>query len=219
MFWRKKRPSNDFADEIHSHLAHEADDLEQSDEKRTDAEAAARRAFGNVTLIQEASYQRGRWLLCDQLTRDFRHALRLFWRRPGFSAVVVLTLALGIGANTAIFSVINAVLLRPLPYFAPQRLAMLWSEDSADGLQEGRVSLLNFADWKSRSRSFEDMTVFAGQTFLLGSRDGPPERMRSARVSANFFPLLGVEPIRGRVFTAEEERQGESVVLLSYALW
>jgi macrolide transport system ATP-binding/permease protein len=115
MFWREKRPSSDFADEIHSHLAHEADDLQQSDEKRADAEAAARRALGNVTLIQEASFQRGRWLLCDQLARDFRHALRLFWRRLGFSAVVVLTLALGIGADTAIFSVINAVLLRPLP--------------------------------------------------------------------------------------------------------
>ena len=85
MFWRKKRPPSDFADEIHSHLAHEADDLQQSDEKRTDAEAAARRAFGNVTLIQEASYQRGRWLLSDQLARDFRHALRLFWRRPGLA--------------------------------------------------------------------------------------------------------------------------------------
>src|SRR5580693_4028254 len=154
MFWRKKRPSMDFADEIHSHLEHEADDLQQSDEKRADAETAARRAFGNVTLVQEASYQRGRWLLYDQLARDLRHALRLFWRRPGFSTVVVLTLALGIGANTAIFSVINAVLLRPLPYKEPARLAMLWSEDSTHGLKEGHVSLLNFADWKKRSHSF-----------------------------------------------------------------
>jgi predicted permease len=219
MFWRKKRPSNDFADEIHSHLAHEADDLQQSDEKRSDAEAAARRAFGNVTLIQEASYQRGRWLLCDQLARDFRHALRLFWRRPGFSAVVVLTLALGIGANTAIFSVINAVLLRPLPYKEPARLAMLWSADPAHGIHEGRVSLLNFADWKTRSHTFEDMTPFIGQTFLLGNKDGPPERTRSARVSADFFPLLGVEPILGRLFSADEEKRGESVVVLGYGLW
>ena len=84
--------------------------------------------------------------------------------------MVVLTLALGIGANTAIFSVINAVLLRPLPYREPDRLAMLWSEDSAHGLKEGRVSLLNFADWKSRSHTFEDMTLFIGQTFLLGKQ-------------------------------------------------
>jgi predicted permease len=219
MFWCKRRPASDLADEIHSHLAHEADDLQKTDEKRTDAEAAARRAFGNVTLIQEASFQRGRWLLCDRRARDFRHALRLFWRRPGFSAVVVLTLALGIGANTAIFSVINAVLLRPLPYKEPARLAMLWSADPAHSIQEGRVSLLNFADWKARSHTFEDMTPFIGQTFLLGNKDGPPERMRSARVSANFFPLLGVEPILGRLFSADEEKRGESVVVLSYGLW
>jgi predicted permease len=219
MFWRNKRLSSDFADEIHSHLAHEADDLQQRDEKRSDIEAAARRAFGNVTLIQEASYQRGRWLLCDQLARDFRHALRLFWRRPGFSAIVVLTLALGIGLNTAIFSVINAVLLRPLPYKEPARLAMLWSADPAHSILEGRVSLLNFADWKTRSHTFEDMTPFIGQTFLLGNKDGPPERMRSARVSANFFPLLGVEPILGRLFSADEEKRGDSVVVLSYGLW
>jgi len=219
MFWRKKRPSNDFAQEINSHLAHEADDLQQNERRRADAEAAARRSFGNVTLLQEAFYQRGRWLLWDQLSRDFRHAFRLFWRRPGFSAVVVLTLALGIGSNTAIFSVINAVLLRPLPYREPARLAMLWSEDPAHNVQEGRVSLLNFADWKARSRTFEDMTPFIGQTFLLGSKDGPPERMRSARVSANFFPLLGVEPILGRVFSPDEESRGESVAVLSYGLW
>jgi predicted permease len=219
MFWRKKRPCSDFNEEIQSHLALEADDLQQSDKQRADAEAAARRAFGNVTLVQEAFYQRGRWFLSDQLSRDFRHALRLFWRRPAFSAVVVLTLALGIGSNTAIFSVINAVLLRPLPYKEPARLAMLWSEDSAHSIQEGRVSLLNFADWKARSRTFEDMTPFIGQTFLLGNKDGPPERMRSARVSANFFPLLGVEPILGSVFSPDEEERGECVAILSYGLW
>ena len=218
-FWRKKRASKDFADEIQSHLAHEADDLQRSDEKRAEAESAARRTFGNVTLVQESFYERGRWLLWDQISRDFRHALRLLWRRPGFASIVILTLALGIGANTAIFSVVNAVLLRPLPYKDSARLAMLWSEDPAHNVQEGRVSLLNFADWKARSRSFEDMTPFIGQTFLLGNKDGPPERMRSARVSANFFSLLGVDPILGRVFSADEENRGESVVVLSYGLW
>jgi hypothetical protein len=203
MFWCKRRPWSDFAEEVQSHLAHEADELEARGVPPANAGSGARRAFGNATSIQEEVYKRSRIWLWDQLSRDFRHALRLFVRRPGFSAVVVLTLALGIGANTAIFSVINAVLLRPLPYLAPERLAMLWSEDSAHGLREGHVSLLNFADWKSRSHTFEDMTVFIGQTFLLGNNDGPPERIRSARVPANFFPLLGVEPILGRVFTAD----------------
>jgi hypothetical protein len=219
MFWRKKRSLKDFTEEIQSHLAHEADELQQTDQSSTDAQSAARRAFGNVTIAEEEFYQKGRWLFLDQFLRDLRFAMRLFWRRPGFTAIVVLTLALGIGANTAIFSVVNAVLLRPLPYKQPDRLAMLWSEDSAHGIEEGRVSLLNFADWKSRNHTFEDMTFFAGQTFLLGNADGPPERLRSARIPANFFPLLGVEPFIGRVFTPDEEKRGESVVILSYGLW
>ncbi len=219
MWRRKKRSLADFAEEIQSHLAHEADQLEESREERAAAELAARRAFGNTTLSREAFYRRGRWQFRDTLARDVRHALRLFRRRPAFTLVVVLTLALGIGANTAIFSVIQAVLLRPLPYHDPARLAMLWSEDPAHGIADGCVSLLNFADWKSRSRTFQDMTIFMGQTFLLGSKDGPPERLRSARVQANFFSLLGVEPVLGRVFSAAEEQRGERVVVLSYSLW
>ena len=132
--------------------------------------------------------------------------------------IVILTLALGIGANSAIFSIVEAVLLRPLPYKDPSRLAMVFSGDPARELHEGRVSLLNFADWRSQNRSFEDMTAFIGQTFLLRT-DGSPERMRSARVAANFWPLLGVEPLLGRVFTAEEEKRGERVAVLSYQLW
>jgi predicted permease len=219
MFWGEKRASRDFSEELQSHLAHEADDLEEYGQARRDAEAAARRAFGNVMLTEEEFYRRDHWMLWDQFRRDLRYAVRLFWRRPGFSAVVVLTLALGIGANTVIFSLINAVLLRPLPYKDPAQLAMLWSDDPTHGIHEGRVSLPNFADWKSRSHSFQDLTLFAGQTFLLGSKDGPPERMRSARVSANFFPLLGVEPILGRQFSADEEARAEPVVVLSYGLW
>jgi predicted permease len=219
MFWRRKRPASDVAEEIESHVALEAGQFQDGGLPQTDAEAAARRVFGNVTSLQEALHESGRWLLWDRFARDLRHALRLFRRRPGFSAVVVLTLALGIGANTAIFGVIHAVLLRPLPYREPDRLAMLWSEDPAHGLREGRVSLLNFADWKSRSHAFEDMTIFIGQTFLLGSPDGPPERLRSARVSADFFPILGVQPAIGRVFSRDEAERGESVAVLSYGLW
>jgi predicted permease len=218
MFWRRKRPLDDFAEEIQSHITLEADQLRENGEAGADSAARARRAFGNVTSFQEAFYERGRWLFWDNLQRDLRQAIRQMGRAPGFSAVVILTLALGIGANTAIFSLINAVLLRPLPYRDPGRLAMLWNEDPVHNDHEGRVSLLNFGDWKKRSHSFEDMTVFCGQTFLLGS-DGPPERLRSARVPANFFPLLGVEPMHGRVFSTEEEKRGERVVVLSYGLW
>ncbi len=218
MFWRKKRRLEDFTEEIESHLALEADQVRESGEADPDPEATARRAFGNVAAVREAFYERSRWLFWDHLRRDLRHALRLMQRRPGFSAVVILTLALGIGANTAIFSLIDAVLLRPLPYREPGRLAMLWTDDPAHDDHEGRVALLNFQDWKNQSHTFQDLTLFCGQTFLLGS-NGAPERARSARVPANFFPLLGVEPILGRVFSKDEEKRGERVLVLSYGLW
>jgi predicted permease len=219
MFWRKKRSLDDFDDEIRAHLAIEADELRGHAGHSVDTEAEARRLFGNRTAIKEAFYEYGRLRLWDQLSRDTHHALRLFWRRPAFSAVVTLTLSIGIGATLAIFSIINAVLLRPLPYSHPERLAVLWSEDSAHGLLEGRVSLLNFADWKQRSHVFQNFTAFIGQTFLLSNIDGTRERMRSARVDENFFPLLGVQPVLGRVFSEDEEKRGEALVVVSHRIW
>src|SRR3954469_21502513 len=136
MFWRRKRSLDDFDDEIRSHLAIEADALREHAAHLADPEAEARKRFGNKTAVREAFYEYGRLRLMDQLWRDIRHGLRLFWRQPGFSAVVTLTLAIGIGATLAIFSIINAVLLRPLPYAHPDRLAVLWTEDSAHGLRE-----------------------------------------------------------------------------------
>ena len=216
-FWRKNRSLEDLAAEIASHLALEADQLrEQTSDP--DPEGAARRTFGNVTAIQEASYERGRWSLLDNLGRDFRHAFRMIGRQSGFSLVVILTLALGIGANTAIFGLIDAVLLRPLPYRDPSRLAMLWTDDRSTGDHESQVSLADFECWKSLTSTFEDMTIFGGQTFLMGT-GGSPERSRCARVPANFFPVLGVQPILGRVFSAGEEKRAEHVIVLSYGLW
>jgi predicted permease len=218
LFWRERRRLDDLAEEIQSHLALEVDQVREESGAGTDAEKLARRAFGNVTSVQEAFYERDRWLFWDHLLRDLRQAVRLMRCRPGFSAIVVLTLALGIGANTAIFSLINAVLLRPLPYRDPGRLAMLWTDGTEHNDHQGRVSLLSFADWKKQNHAFQDMTVFCGQTFLLGT-DGSPERLRSARVPANFLPLVGVEPLLGRVFSEEEVKRRERVVLLSYGLW
>ena len=218
-WWRRRQRERDLERELRSDLELEAAAQQEKGLSPDEACHAARRAFGNTVLYKEEVRETWGWTSIDRIQRDLRYAARMMRRNPAFFFIAVVTLALGIGANTAIFSVIHAVLLRPLPYKNPAHLAMLWSEDSVHGLAEGRVSLLNFADWKSRNHAFADMTLFTGQTFLLGSYDGPPERMRSARVTANFFPLLGVAPIRGRVFSADEERRGDPVVVLSYALW
>ena len=217
MFRRKRRSFEDFQAEIECHLGLEADEI-RATAPGTDSDAAARRAFGNVAALEELWYEHGRWMFFDYLGRELRRSVRQIRRAPGFALFVILTLAIGIGANSTIFSIVDAVLLRPLPYKDPGRLAMLFSGDPARELHEGRVSLLNFADWKARSHSFADMTAYIGQTFLLRTGDAP-ERMRSARVSANFFPLLGVKPMLGRVFTPAEESRGERCAVLSYDLW
>ena len=217
MFRSKKRSFEDFRAEIESHLQLEADEIRDT-APAADPDSAARRTFGNSTAVQEQWYESGRWTIFDHLLRELRAGMRQVKRRPGFSLFVTLTLAMGIGANSTIFSIVEAVLLRPLPYQDPTRLAMVFSGDPARELHEGRVSLLNFADWKARSHGFEDITAYRGQTFLLRAA-GIPERMRSARVSANFWPLLGVQALLGRVFTSDEEKRGERLAVLSYDLW
>jgi putative ABC transport system permease protein len=220
MAWsRRDQREFDLERELRGHLELEADDRRASGLSAEEAARAARRALGNTLKIKEDVRAAWGFQWLEACGQDLRYAIRQLRRTPAFTTVAVTTLALGIGATSAIFSVVNAVLLRPLPYRDASQLAMLWSEDSAHGLVEGRVSLANAADWKQRSRAFADMTFFAPQTFLLGSTAGPPERMREARVSANFFSVLGVEPVLGRSFTDAEEQRAEPVAVISYGLW
>ncbi len=154
----------------------------------------------------------------NTLWQDLRYAVRTLSQKPGFTVVAVLTLALGVGANTAIFSVVNSVLLRPLPYAEPARLAMLWTDDPKHGLHEEGTSYLTFADWKSQSRVFADLAVSTSDPVTLTGADAP-ERIETEAVAANLFPLLGIQPLLGRVFSPDDEARGERVVVLSYALW
>jgi putative ABC transport system permease protein len=155
----------------------------------------------------------------ETLIKDIRYGVRGLWKRPGFTAVAVLTLALGIGANTAIFSVVNAVLLRPLQFRDPDRLVMIWEDATFAGFPRNTPAPANYFDWKAQTQSFEDMAATAEETFNL-TGDGEPERVAAYSVSSNFFPLLGVPPALGRTFLPDEDRVGASkVAVLSYALW
>ena len=155
----------------------------------------------------------------EAIFKDIRYALRGLRKRPGFTLIAVITLALGIGANTSIFSVVNAVILRPLRFTDPDRLAVVWEEASFAGFPTNTPAPANYIDWKKQNRSFEDMAATRSNSFNL-TGDGDPERVAAYGVTANFFPILGVQPLLGRVFLDEEDRPGaNNVVVLSYQLW
>ena len=155
----------------------------------------------------------------ENLLKDIRYAIRGLRKQPGFTIVAVLTLALGIGANTAIFSVVNAVLLKPIGFKDPDRLAIIWEDAAFAGFPRNTPAPANFFDWKNQNRSFEDMAATATRSFNL-TGDGEPERVAAHAVTANFFPLIGVQPLLGRAFSEEEDRPGSNrVALLSHQLW
>jgi predicted permease len=151
--------------------------------------------------------------------QDARYALRVLGKSPGFSAVAVVTLAVGIGANTAIFTVTNALLLRPLRYTQPERLVLISAEKKAAGLTQGELTWPRFEMVNEHNRSFSGVAAFTSETFNLTGQ-GDPEQVPAARVSWNFFEILGIRPALGRSFTAPEDQPGgDPVVLLSHALW
>ncbi len=161
--------------------------------------------------------ERGANIIGD-LAQDLHYGLRMLVKNPSFTIVAVLALALGIGANSAIFSVVNTVLLRPLPYKNPGRLVMLWEEATHLGFPKNTPSPANFIDWRAQNTVFEAMAAMVERSFNL-TGVGEPERFDGRRVSANLFDLLGVQPQLGRAFRAEEDKPGSRVVILSNGLW
>lgn len=152
------------------------------------------------------------------LIADLRYGLRLLRQSPGFTAIAICALALGIGANTAIFSTVDSVLLRALPYNDPDRLVLVWEEVSFASFPKNTPAPGNYVEWKNRNHVFTDMAATRGASANL-TADGPPEQVFGRRVTPNFFSVLGVRPLIGRVFTEEEDRTGTPVVLISYSLW
>jgi predicted permease len=155
----------------------------------------------------------------DNLIQDLRYGIRMLGKNPFFTLIAVLTLALGTGANTAIFSLVNAVLLKPLPFPEAEQLVMVWEDQSAIGFPRGDASLATYADWQAQQSSFEDMATLDWRSFdLIG--DGEPEKIAAYGVSANFFSTLGLQPAIGRNFSLNEDKPGASkVVILSHSLW
>ena len=157
--------------------------------------------------------------IVEDFWQDLRYGLRMLAKNPGFTAVAVIALALGIGANSAIFSVVNTVLLRPLPYKDSDRLVMVWEDSSKHGYPRDTPAPANYIDWRDQNQVFQSMAAIADQSFNLTGA-GDPERIEGRRVSTSLFPMLGVEPQIGRVFTPEEDQAGANrVVMMSDRLW
>ena len=215
----RRRLYDDLSAEIQEHLAERVDELVAGGMSREDATRTARREFGNVTLLEERSREVWRWPSLENVFIDVRYGLRMLRKNPGFSAVAILTLALGIGANTAIFSVVYTVLLRPLPYADSGKLMTVWGYNRARGYNTDLVSPLDFADWRSQNHVFESMAASTDVTYTLTGA-GDPAVIIGYSFSADYFQVLGVAPLLGRTFLPEEEQPGKNhVAVLSYSLW
>jgi putative ABC transport system permease protein len=218
-YLRRDQFDRELEEEIRFHLEMKAEENLAAGVSPEDARYAAQRQFGNQTLLQEVS--RDMWAVrsIETLFQDLRYGARGLLKNPGFTAVAVLTLALGIGANTAIFSVVNAVLLRPLPYADDEQLLMIWGRLPDTGIKRISVSVPEFIDYRDRTHSFAQVGFYGDKDFTLTGR-GSAERFTGALVSANLLSLLGVKPALGRHFLTEENQPDLSrVVTLSYGLW
>ncbi|MGA2075015.1 MAG: ABC transporter permease [Terriglobia bacterium] len=218
--FRRKSMETSLNEEVLGHLRMAAQERIEQGESPARARTAALREFGNVGLVTETTRDMWGWAWLETLLQDLRYGLRMLGKNPGFTAVAVLTLALGIGANTAVFSLVNTILLRPLPYRNPSELVVLSETvpQMGGGLEVG-MAAGEYLDYRDRNRSFVETGAYEDAGFNL-TGEGNPLRINAAAVTASVFQLLGVPPRLGHVFTAEEERNGgAAVAVLSYSLW
>lgn len=224
MRWRRrKQRDEELARELQSDLELEEEEQRERGLSPGEARFAALRAFGNPTLIREQTRAVWTWKWLERLVRDLKYGARTLWRSPTFSIMSVLVMSLGIGATASLFTIVRAVLLRPLPFRDPGNLVMLYEHyrqnTGGDGLTA--VAPGDYRDWHSQTHSFEDMAALRSYGGIIsGVHSELPEVVRSAGGSANLFSLLGVSPVFGRTFTeAEDQPEGQPVVLLTWSLF
>jgi len=219
--FRRAVVDREIDDEINHYIEQAIEDNLRAGMTREAAERAARVAFGGVDAAKEGLRAGGWENAVDTSWRDIRFAFRGLRRNPGFTTIVIATLALGIGANTAMFSVVNAVMLRPLPYHDPDRMAMIWTDDVRRGLHREATATRTIAEWQREAPSFEQIAYFntARQPLRTNDPFNSREQTRRALVSTNLFRVLGVSPARGRTISEEDERQRAPVAVISHSLW
>jgi predicted permease len=217
IFWQRRR-EQELEDEIRSHLEMQIEENVKQGMSAEEARQVARRKFGGVAWVKEAYRDRSGLPLIESTLQDLRYAVRMLTKNPGFSLIAIITLALGIGANTAIFSVANAVLLRPLNYKDSDRLVLL-NHYYKKSIGVSLVSAIGYTHYRDNSKSFESIAALTQWSVNL-TGTGDPERLQGHAVTHTFFPTLGVEAAIGRVFTPDEDQPGRNrVVVLTDSLW
>lgn len=218
-WWPRKNREEDLERELRSHLDSEAAEQEASGLSEEEARYAAQREFGNTTVVKEDVRQMWAWTSVEQFGQDLSYGLRSLAKNPGFTTVAGLTLALGIGANTAVFSVVDTVLFRPLPYPQSERLVQMWSTNANTNRWGIWTAYPRFDDWRRLATAFEEMAAVRFWVVNLGGGDHP-EALNAVVTSSRLFQVLRVEPMLGRTFLAEEDQPGhDHVIILSHGLW
>ena len=218
MRWWRKRDA-ELERELQSDLELEEEEQRDNGLSAEEARYAARRAFGNETLIREQTYEAWGWMRLERLIEDLRYAMRLLMRAPGFTITCVLILAIGIGATTAIFSLVNTVLLRSLPFPESDRLVWVSQQDhSLPGVAPESLSYPDYFDWRAQNHTLDGIASYTGATVTMELK-GESQRLDIQTVSSNFFRVLGAAPMLGRDLSWEDEKPGNHAVMLSYSFW
>ena len=209
----------ELAEELRDHLQHRADDLERSGISRAEAERRARIEFGGFEHYREESHAAQGWHSAEALLRDVQFGLRILKKSPALTAAAVITLALGIGANSALFALVRGILMRPLPVRASGRLVVIWDSNPGAGLSRVGPSGQDYLDWREQKiQAFEDIFLFEHGTGTV-TGNGEPEQLPGLRVTTNFGDFFGIVPFVGRTFLPEEESARHTLVILSYRYW
>jgi predicted permease len=220
-FFRRGAEQAELEREIQAHIAQEVEDNLAHGMSEDEARRQAYVKFGSRQRLLEDAWQWNTVGVFDDVLRDVRYALRLLWRSPGFTAIAILVTALGIGANTTLFTVVRSVLLKPLPFDDSDRLVMLY-EQSADGKHlDNPVAGGIYEEWQKQSRSFEQMAIWGGSGYNLSGTNGQlPEKVEAGKCSWNLFWTLGLQATLGRFFTADDDRpDANATVILTWSLW